>query len=318
MKQSFYSRLAALLLPALAFLCTALSVQAQDDSTIRGELDPDTGYNSHPSVSSGPYVMTDYDYKTAHFVINDYYKGSWFYNTLPADFRFGDGAEVTGNAGPLNGEAARCFTVRQGERQTDVLLISREMANRLFLLRDGSLIFTGAALLEDELGRLRLETAEPDNILQCWPPERLGASGKWMRMPDRGPLGEWRMDTAKTELQVAVRQTARHKYVFSLPELPENLKDVRLRICYAGDIGMLFLDNTMISDNFCNGDTWEIGLREHREALKTGRLSLTIAPVREGAVVSTESAMAARSEQSRQETGKLISAALQPVYEIVI
>ena len=44
MKQSFYSRLAALLLPALAFLCTALSVQAQDDSTIRGELDPDTGY----------------------------------------------------------------------------------------------------------------------------------------------------------------------------------------------------------------------------------------------------------------------------------
>ena len=51
-------------------------------------LDPDTGYNSHPSVSSGPYVMTDYDYKTAHFVINDYYKGAWFYNTLPADFRF--------------------------------------------------------------------------------------------------------------------------------------------------------------------------------------------------------------------------------------
>ncbi|MBQ6382884.1 MAG: beta-galactosidase [Clostridia bacterium] len=237
---------------------------------------------------------------------------------LPADFRFGDGAEVTGNAGPLNGEAARCFTVRQGERQTDVLLISREMANRLFLLRDGSLIFTGAALLEDELGHLRLETVEPDNILQCWPPERLGASGKWMRMPDRGPLGEWRMDTAKMELKVSVMQTARHKYVFSLPELPEKLKDVRLRISYEGDIGMLFLDNTMISDNFCNGDTWEIGLREHREALKTGRLALTIAPVREGAVVSTESAMAARSEESRQETGKLISAALQPVYEIVI
>jgi len=46
-------------------------------------LDPETGYNSHPSVSSGPYVLTDYDYKTAHFVINDYYKGAWVYNTLP-------------------------------------------------------------------------------------------------------------------------------------------------------------------------------------------------------------------------------------------
>ena len=51
-------------------------------------LDPDTGYNSHPSVSSGPYVLTDYDYKTAHFEINDYFKGAWVYNTLPDNFTF--------------------------------------------------------------------------------------------------------------------------------------------------------------------------------------------------------------------------------------
>ena len=51
-------------------------------------LDPDTGYNSHPAISSGPYVLTDYDYKTAHFEINDYFKGAWIYNTLPENFRF--------------------------------------------------------------------------------------------------------------------------------------------------------------------------------------------------------------------------------------
>ncbi len=51
-------------------------------------LDPETGYNSHPSVSSGPYVLTDYDYKTAHFRINEYYKGAWLYNTLPENFHF--------------------------------------------------------------------------------------------------------------------------------------------------------------------------------------------------------------------------------------
>ena len=39
-------------------------------------------------MSSGPYVLTDYDYETAHFVINDYYKGAWVYNTLPEDFHF--------------------------------------------------------------------------------------------------------------------------------------------------------------------------------------------------------------------------------------
>ena len=51
-------------------------------------LDPETGYNSHPAVSSGPYVLTDYDGVTAHFEINDYYKGAWVFNTLPEGFRF--------------------------------------------------------------------------------------------------------------------------------------------------------------------------------------------------------------------------------------
>ncbi len=51
-------------------------------------LDPETGYNSHPAVSSGPYVLTDYDYETAHFEINDYYKGAWLYSTLPENFHF--------------------------------------------------------------------------------------------------------------------------------------------------------------------------------------------------------------------------------------
>ena len=58
-------------------------------------LDPDTGYNSHPSVSSGPYVLTDYDYVTAHFELNPYYKGAWVFNTLPDGFYY-DIAGFTG------------------------------------------------------------------------------------------------------------------------------------------------------------------------------------------------------------------------------
>ena len=38
-------------------------------------LDPETGYLSHPSAVSGPYVLTSYDGTTAEFEINPYYKG---------------------------------------------------------------------------------------------------------------------------------------------------------------------------------------------------------------------------------------------------
>jgi ABC-type transport system substrate-binding protein len=40
-------------------------------------LDPDTGYASHPSVTSGAYMMTDYDGKTVWMTKNPYYAGNW-------------------------------------------------------------------------------------------------------------------------------------------------------------------------------------------------------------------------------------------------
>lgn len=48
-------------------------------------MDPVTGYNSHPSVSSGPYVLTEYDGVTCHFRLNPYFKGAWVSNTLVAE-----------------------------------------------------------------------------------------------------------------------------------------------------------------------------------------------------------------------------------------
>ena len=39
-------------------------------------LDPETGYQSHPSVVTGPYMIDSWDGRTAHFVINAWYKGN--------------------------------------------------------------------------------------------------------------------------------------------------------------------------------------------------------------------------------------------------
>ncbi len=95
----------------------------------------------------------------------------------------------------------------------------------------------------------------------------------------------------------------------------EGLKDACLQIDYQGDIGMLFLKNEMVSDNFCNGDTWEYGLMEAKEKLQTPFV-LNIAPLRQGAAVSAESAMAARSEKADALIAALNGVRVQPVYEI--
>ena len=67
-------------------------------------LDPETGYNTHPSVVSGPYILTGWDPEThiGHFEINEYFKGAWVQNNLPGTEEGGnpvlDKAIAHGNA----------------------------------------------------------------------------------------------------------------------------------------------------------------------------------------------------------------------------
>ena len=53
------------------------------DKLRRTILDPATGYNSHPSVCSGPYVLDSYDGVTCRFSRNPYFKGAWAGEVYP-------------------------------------------------------------------------------------------------------------------------------------------------------------------------------------------------------------------------------------------
>ena len=221
-------------------------------------------------------------------------------------FRFEEGAETEGNGD--------FFTVRKEGKEADVLVISREMANQLFLLRDGSLIFTDAALLEDEKGGLKAESTRPDLTLYSYPADRLAGVGE--RLENTGVLGKRRIQVPAVTIRTEVASSAPYRWRIVLPDgIPESLTDARLQIDYRGDIGMLFLQDVMIHDHFCNGDIWEIGLMEHRDQLRSP-LVLKITPIREGARVNVESAMAARKEEVLSASAELKSVRIQPVYDI--
>ncbi|MBR6186585.1 MAG: beta-galactosidase [Clostridia bacterium] len=221
-------------------------------------------------------------------------------------FRFEEEANVTGGS--------QLFTVQKGDKTVDILLLTREETNRLFILRDGSLILTDAALLEDENGALRLETVKAENTLYCYPADRL--QGKAQRLNDQGPWGMYQANTPEKKIAIACEPAAPCRWKLSIPENAlEGLKDARLQIDYRGDIGMLFLNDVLMNDNFCNGDTWVVGLMEHRDKLP-GTMVLKISPIREGANVNVESAMAARNEEVKALIADLQQIKVQPVYEI--
>ena len=126
----------------------------------------------------------------------------------------------------------------------------------------------------------------------------------------------YRISTEKKEIPVEILPAAPHRWTVKVPDdALAGLKDARLRINYRGDIGTLWIGNEMISDNFCNGDTWEVGLLEQKDRLDTPMV-LNIAPIRKGANVNVESAMAARSEEVKEMIAELKAISVQPVYEV--
>ena len=258
---------------------------------------------------------------TAQPILRTVYKGKTLWVFLRPDgmdglFCFEKDASIAEQANE-SGDV-RLLSVRKDNAAADVLVLSRAMCNQLFVLRDGSLVWTDAALLEDERGALRLETACTHLTLRCWPNDRLASASRLARC-DNDVLGIYTLDLPDVQIPVDVKETAPHRFLLRLPEyLPDNLHDVRLRVDYEGDIGHLFLDNVLIHDNFCNGDTWEFGLMEYKGALQSSPLVLMISPLRKGAKVQVETAMAARTETVTQEIAVLHRVCTQPVWQIAL
>lgn len=106
------------------------------------------------------------------------------------------------------------------------------------------------------------------------------------------------------------------RWVITVPDSlfdDRDLDEVLLRLDYRGDIGWLFAGTRLLDDNFCNGDTWEIGLTQYRRQIQDadGRLVLVITPRKEGSTVNVESAMAARLESSTSRLAELDHAELR-------
>ena len=58
----------------------------------------------------------------------------------------------------------------------------------------------------------------------------------------------------------------------------DGVNNVYLRVQYTGDIGSAFIDGKLVSDNFCNGTPWEIGVKQI-ESLPEKELFVSITPI---------------------------------------
>ena len=105
---------------------------------------------------------------------------------------------------------------------------------------------------------------------------------------ETGPLRS--ITLATTRQPVATAPTAADfanatVYRIDLPsDFDPATQDLLLRLHYVGDVARVMIGDTVINDDFYNGNPLEIGLRRHAAALKTAPLRLAILPLQRAAV----------------------------------
>lgn len=76
--------------------------------------------------------------------------------------------------------------------------------------------------------------------------------------------------------------------------------DVILNISYQRNIGQAFIHGRMINDDFCNQRVWQIGLKEHIDALRDEKTTIYITPQKEGVADSSHLLQLKRSPPRKE------------------
>lgn len=126
------------------------------------------------------------------------------------------------------------------------------------------------------------------------------------------------IDTHRQPVALTGHAVGVGRYAFDLPEdALRGHKQVLLRVRYRGDIGNAFVDGQLISDHFCNGDTWDIRLDCYADELRSAPLLLYLTPVKENVTVDA-SAMAGLREHADITEAVLRSAELVSVDDVPV
>lgn len=133
----------------------------------------------------------------------------------------------------------------------------------------------------------------------------------------KGVFTSWEMEKRFKEIPVSVKNISSNRASISLAnDSFEGLKNVMLNIDYSGDIGYAFINGKLIHDNFCNNNSWQIGLKEFQKELMEYEIDIYISPLKTGCRVNSDSPMAARSEVYDEAVAEIFSVKAQPVFEV--
>jgi hypothetical protein len=215
------------------------------------------------------------------------------------------------------------ITLKSGKRLHVCTLTHEQSLNFWkFHFRGKEQVFiTNATLLVDE-EKIRLESEGLETVvIKSFPgfnaPIRI--AGEEISCQNHGLFKEYKKTLIETHTDLEVKMVNQNKAMIDFqPEAFEDVKELLLQIEYVGDIGYAFIDGELIHDNFCNNNTWEIGLQQHKQDLLAKGMYIYISPLKEDSFVKSDSPMAARAEVINNQIAEIKSIKVTAIHEIDI
>lgn len=205
------------------------------------------------------------------------------------------------------------LTLTTAAGEVDLYTLTPEDSLDFYVL-DGAVLFTSAAISKSDLG-LQLDSEENEVTLRTLK----GFEPKDFTGEEKAGFISMTLSQQAREIPCRVHEFYQGKATISLDlAAMRELKDVLLTISYEGDIGYLFYENDLIADDYANGAPWETGLKHLTPPEDATELYLNITPIKKGAVVKSDSPMAARSAEADEEIVELKSITARPVYRFTL
>jgi len=140
-----------------------------------------------------------------------------------------------------------------------------------------------------------------------------------LRGESDGLLTRYALSAAPVTPPVQVSRLRVDKAVLSFgADLFEGVSDVFLRIRYAGNYLEAFINGRLVSDNFCNGTPWEIGLKRFCPEVVEKGMYLYVAPLVKGSdvdkIVGKQLAHAYGREFTDEDIAEILSIEALPEY----
>ncbi|MBI1282679.1 MAG: hypothetical protein GC179_31430 [Anaerolineaceae bacterium] len=165
------------------------------------------------------------------------------------------------NLTTLGGKMVRIFTLtREQAEQATVETVNRQ----------SRLLISDATIVPDREQLFAYSNSQFDVNIWVYPP---------IKRPE-GYFSHHIIPVSAKELSFEKREVSETKVVLKFPDdITKHVHNVLLRIDYVGDMGQVYIDGKLVHDNFYNGTTWEIGLRQLEQKLKGKELLILIVPV---------------------------------------